>query len=320
MKLARIVSIIMLLLEQKKISATKLAEMFEVTPRTIYRDIDTINAAGIPIITYPGVNGGISIMEEYKIEKGLFTTSDIISLLIGLGSIPVSSEDIINTIAKIKGLVPKEHIREIELRANQISIDYTSWQGSKALPPNIEEIKAALNGNYYLSFQYYDRSGEETMRKVEPYRLIFKDSNWYLQAYCTSRQDFRTFRLSRMSSLQVLDETFIPREFDLEKPDPPVFQKITIKLLVDKSLRGWMADFCGKENIDPHDNDKIIVHFPFMESDYGYGQLLRFGDKCECLEPEEIRQEVIRRATNLLKLYDKTEISRNDIVKESSAW
>lgn len=305
MKLERIVAIIMLLLQHRKISATRLAEMFEVTPRTIYRDIDTINAAGIPIITFPGVNGGVGIMEEYKIEKRLFTISDITSLLIGLGSIPLSGEDILNTIAKIKGLVPKEQMRDIELKSNKITIDYTPWHGSKTLPPNIEEIKTALDGNHLLSFQYSDHSGKETARKIEPYRLLLKHSTWYLQGYCTLRQDFRTFRLSRMSSLRVLDEAFVPREFELKMPDAPdePQQKITIKLLVDESLRGWMADFCGEESIEPYGSNKFIVNFPFIESDYGYSFLLRFGDKCECLGPETIRQEVIRRASSLVELY-----------------
>ncbi len=144
--------------------------------------------------------------------KGLFSVSDITSLLIGLGSISLSSEDIVTTMGKIKGLLPKEHMDEIEAKSNKIAIDYTSWQGINSLPANIEEIRTALDENRFLFFHYYDRSGKETTRKIEPYRLIFKDSNWYIQAYCTSRQDFRTFRLSRMSSLQVLDEAFVPRE------------------------------------------------------------------------------------------------------------
>ena len=86
MKIDRLVSIIMILLERKKISASELAEMFEVTPRTIYRDIEAISLAGVPIVTYPGVNGGIGIMDEYKIDKKIFTKSDVETLLIGLSS------------------------------------------------------------------------------------------------------------------------------------------------------------------------------------------------------------------------------------------
>jgi len=209
----------MILLEREKISATKLAEMFEVTPRTIYRDVETLNSAGIPITAYPGVNGGISIMEQYKIKKRFFTLSDISALLIGLGSIhsTMSSEEILNTMAKVKGL-------------------------------------------------------------------------------------------SRISSLELLEDTFVPREFDYKSLDlsSSIEKKsIPIKLLIDKSILGLMIKSCGEENVEALGNDKFIVYFPFVEDEYWYGMILRLGDKCECLEPENVRLEIIRRVENLLNVYKK---------------
>lgn len=298
----------MVLLERKKISATKLAEMFEVTPRTIYRDIETISLAGIPIVTYPGANGGIGIMEEYKLDKKLFTTSDITTLLIGLGSISstLSSEEIVNTLAKVKGLIPAEQFRDIELKSSQITIDLTPWAGNKNLQPNLEQIKRALNESKYLSFKYSDRSGKKSSRKVEPYKLVLKETNWYLQGYCISKKDFRTFKLSRISALEIMEEMFIPREFHAKPLGAVDWIKnriITIKLLVDESLRERMAEHCGEENIEPDGNNKLIVHFPFVEDELGYNLLLSFGDKCECLEPENIRMEVIQRIKKILEVY-----------------
>ncbi|MFZ5967324.1 MAG: helix-turn-helix transcriptional regulator [Bacillota bacterium] len=308
MKIDRLISIIMVLLERKKISATKLAEMFEVTPRTIYRDIETLSLAGIPIIAYPGVNGGIGIMEEYKIDKKLFTTSDITTLLIGLGSISstLSSEEIVNTLAKVKGLIPTEQFRDIELKSSQITVDLTPWAGNKNLQPNLERIKKALNEGKYLSFKYSDRSNKKSHRTVEPYQLVLKTSNWYLRGYCTSKQDFRIFKLSRISALEILDETFIPREFNpkpLDGSDWIEKRIITIKLLVDESLGERMVEFCGEENVEPYGNNKLIVNFPFVEDELGYNLLLSFGNKCECLEPENVRGEIIRRIKDLLDVY-----------------
>jgi predicted DNA-binding transcriptional regulator YafY len=193
MKIDRLISIIMVLLERKKISATKLAEMFEVTPRTIYRDIETITLAGIPIITYPGVNGGIGIIEEYKIDKKLFTTSDITTLLIGLASIPseLSSGEIVNTLAKVKGLIPAEQISDIELKSNQITIDLTPWAGNKNLQPNLEEIKRALNEKKLLSFKYSDHTGNKSIRKVEAYQLVLKGTNLWKQSIHSSISFYR---------------------------------------------------------------------------------------------------------------------------------
>ncbi len=304
MKLARIVSIIMLLLQHKKITAAKLAEMFEVTTRTIYRDIEVINLAGIPVTTSPGVNGGIGIMEEYKVEKGLFTTADITSLLIGLGSIPLTGGDLLTTMAKIRGLAPKEQIRDIEMKAGRVIVDHTPWSGrGRAFQAHLAEIKAAFDGNYLISFDYCDGCGRESTRRVEPYHLLLKESHWYLLAWCVSREDTRMFRLSRMSGLRVLDERFTPRELDFRPPDEPPPRTVTLKLLVDESLRGWMADICGRENLRPHGDGKFLAFMPFIESDHGYGMLLCFGDKCECLEPESIRLEVKRRAADLFRLY-----------------
>lgn len=315
MKIDRLISIIMVLLEHKKISAAKLAEMFEVTSRTIYRDIKTINSAGIPIITYPGVNGGIGIMEQYKIEKKLFTLSDITALLLGLGSIPssMSSEEVLNAMAKIKGLIPAEQIRDIELKSSQITIDHTSWLGNKKQNLDLDEIKTALNENRLISFEYSTQNDTKSKRKIEPYRLLLKNSNWYIHGYCTNRNDFRIFKLSRISSLEMLEETFIPREFDYNSLDMSINIKkksISIKLLIDESVRDLVIGFCGEENIESYGNNKLLVHFPFIEEDHWYSMILRLGDKCECLEPENIRLEIIRRVENLLNIYKKSIIQK----------
>lgn len=309
MKIDRLISIIMVLLERKKISAAKLAEMFEVTPRTIYRDIEAIGLAGIPIITYPGVNGGIGIVEEYKIDKKLFTTSDITTLLMGLASIPseLSGGEIVNTLAKIKGLIPAEQMREIELKSSQIAIDLSPWAGNKNLQPNLEEIKRALDERKLLSFKYSDFEGKKSIRKVEAYQLMLKGANWYLHAYCASRQDFRLFKLARISALEILDATFVPREFNPQPskiPDEIEKKIMTIKLLIDETLRERMLDICGEENVEFYGDNQYIVHYPFLDSDVGYNVLLSYGDKCKCLEPANVRAEVIRRIKSLSAVYD----------------
>ncbi|EHI97760.1 hypothetical protein CDLVIII_1057 [Clostridium sp. DL-VIII] len=310
MKIARLISIIMVLLEHRKVSATKLAEMFEVTPRTIYRDIETINLAGIPIISYPGVNGGISIMEEYKIEKKIFTISDITELLIGLGSVHslLPSEEIINIIAKVKGLVPAEQIKDIESKSDQVAIDHSPWFENKTTKLYVQKIKIAIRENKFISFNYFDRVGNKSQRKIEPYKLFFKNLNWFIHGYCTTKKDFRVFRLSHMSSLEVLNEKFFLREFDYESLNEPFGtdrEIIRIKVLIDESIKDLMIEFCGKDNVEPFKNNKFIAYLPFVEDDYWYSIILHFGDKCECLEPENIRLEVIRRLEDTLAIYKK---------------
>ena len=308
MKIARIVSIIMLLLEHEIISATKLAEMFEVSPRTIYRDIETISMAGIPIVTFTGVKGGISIMPEYKIDKKLFTLSDITALLIGLGSIhsTLSNEELLATIAKIKGLLPQDQFKEIESTLNQITIDYTPWHNNQQLVKHVNLIKSAMSEKRYITFQYFDRLGKKSIRKIEPYRLALKNSNWYIQGYCCDRLDFRIFSISSMESLKLSDEHFEPREFDYASKNLEFrtgLQPTMIKLLVDESLRGKLLQICDEKNISNIKNGKFIAQFPIVEDDYWFGLILQFGSKCECLEPPQVRQALINRIQSMLQIY-----------------
>lgn len=316
MRIDRIISIIMVLLNKERVSAIKLAQMFEVSPRTIYRDIETISLAGIPITTYNGVNGGISIMEEYKVDKKFFTTSDISTLLMGISSVSttLSNKEIKGTLEKVKSLIPKEEIENLELKSNQITIDLTTWMGNDQFKFNIEKIKKALNDNKHLSFEYYGSNRKKDKRCIEPYKLILKENNWYLQGYCTLREDFRVFKLSRISNLEILESTFTPREFKSKPLDGSGWidkKLVTIKLLVDWSLREYMVERCGENNVKSYGEDKFIIEFPFVPDDLGYNILMGFGDKCECLSPEDIRVELINRIQKLLKIYGENHEEQN---------
>lgn len=308
MKIDRLFSIIMVLIEQNKISASKLAEMFEVTPRTIYRDIETIQAAGVPIVTYTGTNGGIGILENYKIDKKFFTKEDMITIMTGLGSISssVTNSGLNKVLTKLQSLIPEDHTQEIKLKSGQVVIDLTTWSGNKKLQANLIKIKEALNQRRYLIFKYLDGNGKSTERKVEPYQLLWKEEKWYINSYCTMRNDFRLFKLSRISYLKVLDETFSIREFDMEELRMNWSEKriLNIKLLVDVSLKERILERCEEENITYCGKNKMIVEFPFVDDDFGYELLLSFGNKCECLEPVEIREKLIEKIRNMLHIYN----------------
>ena len=308
MKIDRLLSIIMVLIEQNKISASKLAEMFEVTPRTIYRDIETIQAAGVPIVTYTGTNGGIGILENYKIDKKFFTKEDMITIMTGLGSISssVTNSGLNKVLTKLQSLIPEDHTQEIKLKSGQVVIDLTTWSGNKKLQANLIKIKEALNQRRYLIFKYLDGNGKSTERKVEPYQLLWKEEKWYINSYCTMRNDFRLFKLSRISYLKVLDETFSLREFDMEELRMNWSEKriLNIKLLADVSLKEKILERCEEENITYCGKNKMIVEFPFVDDDFGYELLLSFGNKCECLELVEIREKLIEKIRNMLHIYN----------------
>ena len=213
MKVDRLVSIIMILLDKERIGAQELADMFEVSPRTIYRDIDAINMAGIPVRGASGVGGGFEIMQKYKVDKRFFYVRSFRSLM-GLSSLSnmVRAMSWYTLLQKSRVLFLPTELKEIELKVNQICIDLSPWMGNSYIQPNLENIKAAMQENKRLSFEYIAHHGNKSARTVEPYQLILKSSHWYLQGYCYKRKDFRLFRLSRMSNLQMHHETFLYHE------------------------------------------------------------------------------------------------------------
>ncbi|NLI53437.1 MAG: YafY family transcriptional regulator [Clostridiales bacterium] len=309
MKIDRLVSMIMLLLEKERIGAQELANLFEVSARTIYRDIDAINLAGIPVRSISGVNGGFEIMKQYKLDKGVFSTADLSAILMGLSSLSgmIRGDELVNAFAKVRSFIPADRAKDIECKANQISIDLSPWMGSRNVQLTLETIKTALQEQKLLSFEYLDRHGNKTARTAEPYQLVLKGNQWYWQGYCYTRNDFRLFKLSRMSNPNMLGASFAPREHpkpQLDISDMLPTLQTKIKLRIHQSILERVLDCCNDEDISPDGDEHNFVNYPFIENDYYYGILLSFGSKCECLEPARVRAEMRRRATAIAALYE----------------
>ncbi|MEI8200675.1 MAG: YafY family protein [Eubacteriales bacterium] len=310
MKVDRLVSIIMILLDKERIGAQELADMFEVSPRTIYRDIDTINMSGIPVCSAPGVGGGFEIMQKYKIDRKVFSTADLSAILMGLSNLStvIRGDELVNALAKVKSFIPADRAKDIELKANQIYIDLSPWIGNRNIQAYLEIIKTGLLESKLLSFEYADRYGCKTARTAEPYQLVLKNSHWYLQGYCHMRNDFRLFKLSRMSYLQIQKESFTPRDYQkpqLDFADTLAAMQKDITIRIHKSVMDRVLDYCTVENFSPDGDEHYIVRFPFIENEYYYNILISFGDKCECLEPEHVRTEMKRRILEIAKIYER---------------
>jgi predicted DNA-binding transcriptional regulator YafY len=309
MKVGRLISIIMILLNKERISAQELADTFEVSIRTIYRDMDTINLAGIPIRSTSGVSGGFEIMPNYKIDKKVFSTADLSAILMGLSNLSnmMTGDDLANALAKIRSFIPTDKAKDIELKTNQIYIDLSPWMNNKDIQPSLELVKTALQSNKLFSFDYTDQHGNKTTRTVELYQIVLKGNHWYTQGYCYQRDDFRLFKLSRMSNLLMLEDTFKPRDYQKPQLDfTDIIKTIqtTIKIRIHKSIMDVILDYCAYEDFSSDGTDYYIVPFPFIENDYYYNILLSLGDKCECLEPMHVRAEMKRKIQNIAKIYD----------------
>lgn len=309
MKVSRLVSIIMILLDKERIGAQELANMFEVSTLTIYRDIDAINMAGIPIRSTSGVGGGFEIMKNYKIDRKVFSTTDISTILTGLSSLSnmIQSDELVNALAKVKSFIPVDRVDEIKLKTDQIHIDLSQWIGYRNVQAYLEIIKIALQENKLLSFEYADRHGNKTEREAEAHQIVLKGNHWYFQGYCYKRNDFRLFKLARISNLKLEKIFFTPRDYQkplLDFTDILETIQTKIKLRIHKSVMDRALDYCMYEDFSPDGDEYYLVTFPFIENDYYYNILLSFGDKCECLEPLHIRTELKRKIYDLANLYE----------------
>jgi len=306
-KMNRLISIIMLLLERKTISAAELARTFEVSKRTIYRDIEIINEAGIPIITFPGMNGGIGIMEEFKVDKHLFSESDLTSLLIGLSGVhsALDSDETKQAMSKLKALIPREKQNKINELTSRIAIDLRPWQKDIMCEGYLQIINSAIVERKILSFDYFDMKGDISFREVEPYRLLHKSNSWYLQGFCLLRQEMRTFRFSRIRKLIISERAFMPRDVDfstLSKEIDYDIPQIMVKIRVDDTFKGQILSYFSDVDM-VYENGKNIATIPILEGDIGIRFLLSFGDSCECLEPQDIREKLIQKAEAVLGVY-----------------
>ena len=248
MKIERLIGIFSVLLQKEKVTAPKLAEKFEVSPRTIHRDIEDLCKAGIPIRTVQGSGGGICIMDGYRMDRTLLTSKDMQMILAGLRSL-----DSVSGSHYYSQLMEKIHAGSSEFVSGRDSvlIDLSSWY-KDSLAPKIELIQMAIEERQLLSFQYYAPKGEKR-REIEPYYLIFKWSSWYVWGWCKAREDFRLFKLNRMDELEKLSEKYLPRSVPLpDLSNKKIFPGgVKVKAVFQPEMRWRLVEEFGRDCFEP---------------------------------------------------------------------
>jgi predicted DNA-binding transcriptional regulator YafY len=307
MKLDRLLAITMLLLNRKRITAAELAEYFEVSMRTIYRDIEAINQAGIPIVAYQGAGGGLGIMENYKIDRRIFSAEDINSIIIALkgASTTLDDQTFANAMAKLKILVPE--VEEKSLQPDQLILDFSPWGGNKSQQAKIDLIKKAINESLLVVFNYTNFQGETVVRLVEPMVLILKSFTWYCYGYCRIRDDYRNFRLSRMKELKATEEHFQRREkcldnLRLEHEWRPM-RMIELILRFTPRLRALVEDHFDAEKVTIEPDGYLRVKTEFPDDEWSSRFILSYGDEVEVLEPEDFRELIREKARRVAEMY-----------------
>lgn len=301
MKIDRLIGILSVLLQEEKITAPELADKFEVSRRTINRDIEDLCKAGIPITTTQGFGGGIRIMDGYRMDRTLLTSKDMQMILAGLRSLDsVSGSHYYGQLMeKIKtgssGFVGGR---------DSILIDLSSWY-KDTLTPKIELIQNAVEERNLLTFQYYAPKGN-SKRSIEPYYLVYKWSSWYVWGWCTEKKDFRLFKLNRMDAILKEDTIFIPREVPMPNlSDEKIFPGgIKVKALFARDLQWRLIEEFGIHCFTENEDGTLLFTADYTEKENLLSWLLTFGDKVKVLEPEWVQEELIRIAKNIIKTYD----------------
>ncbi len=297
MKIDRMIGILSILLQQKQVTAPYLAEKFEVSRRTINRDIEALCMAGIPLVTKQGQKGGISIMDGYRIDRTLLSTSDMQSILAGLRSL-----DSVSGTNRYAQLMEKLSAGASNLLAGDthILIDLSSWY-KNSLSPKIELLHDAILSGHKVSFTYFAPKGE-SKRTIEPYDLIFQWASWYIWGWCEDRADFRLFKLRRMADLQVGEafekrSVFLP-DLSPEQVFPHMYQ---VKAKISPEYKWRLIEEYGAKSFTIQPDGMLLFSFGFFDKTNIVSWIASFGGGAELLEPAEFRKDVLAFAEGIQK-------------------
>jgi len=307
--LNRLLGIVYLLMNKETVTAAELAERFEVSVRTIYRDIEELGMAGIPIYTKKGRFGGISLTEQFVLNKMLVTKAEQKQILAALASLQeTGAQEEEQTLRKMKEFFKEDS-------ESWVSIDFSDWSDRRQ--KLYEQIKDAILHRKVIIFDYYGQNARMSHRAVEPIQLLFKEYTWYLRAFCRERQAMRLFKLLRMKRVAVTGQEFILtadklREIGADKKaeeaSPPPEGEVKIVVRIDASEAYRVYDRFEEEEITVLENGDFVVHLVCLPDNWIYGVLLTFGASAEVLEPETVRNEVRDRLRLMLKKYEKKKI------------
>ncbi len=288
----RLFEIVYILMQKKKITAKELAEKFEVSTRTIYRDIESLSRANIPIYSSKGKDGGIGILEEYVLNKTVLSEEEqnqILFALQGMKKIAGEDKDILEKISTIFNKKVNDWIK----------IDFSNWGKEE----KFELIKTGILNKKQLEFTYYNSNGDKTKRIVEPLQIWFKDKSWYLISYCKLKEDYRIFKVARMKEIKVLEKHFereLPKE---QKEEKYKLKNIVLELEISKEMAYRVYDEFEDNEITKNEDGSFRVKVEYPETDWIYGYILSFGENIKVISPKRVKSTIKGRLEETLKNY-----------------
>ncbi|MCX8131523.1 MAG: YafY family transcriptional regulator [Clostridia bacterium] len=299
MQINRLLEIVYILLDKKMVTARELSEHFEVSKRTIYRDLDALSAAGIPVYTNKGKGGGISLLDSFVLDKSVFSDKeqiDILSSLQGLNALNVP--DIQPVLQKMAAMFNKDN-------TNWIDVDFSHWGSNSDEREKFNLLKTAILNKNIVNFDYFSSYGEKTKRTVEPLKLIFKGQGWYVYGFCRVKGDFRMFKVIRIKNLICSMETFERDAPENIWINPQEYNNRMVKLVlkIEARMEYRLFDEFDQGYIVRNADGSFTVTATFPEDEWVYGYILSYGNHAEVLEPEHIRKIVKSKMEDSLKKY-----------------
>jgi predicted DNA-binding transcriptional regulator YafY len=282
----RLFEITYILLNQETITAKELAEHFGVSQRTIYRDIDALDLAGIPVYTEKGKGGGISLLPEFVLNKAILNEREQQEILSALQSFSsVKTEETDKVIQKLSAFFKKSMV-------NWLEVDFSDWNNPDS--DNFAKFKTAIFEHRIAEFDYYSSMGEKTHRRIEPLQLWFKSKAWYVKGFCLKRKEKRLFKLTRIKQLKITKDIFPERKIfpASNESESEKYKKrlISLVLKIAPEMTYRVYDEFDDNSIEKQPDGSFIVSIECPEDDWAIGFILSFAEYIEVLEPERIRK------------------------------
>lgn len=312
--LNRRLGIVYLLMKKKTVTAAELAERYEVSIRTIYRDIEALSMIGVPVYAQKGRNGGIRLTEQFVLDRMLVTEEEQKQILAALKSLDeVGAQTEQDTFHKLGDFFKVQP-------PNWVAVDFSDWSGKRQ--ELFEGVRRAILETKVICFDYYGQNGTMTHRTVEPVQLLFKEYTWYLRAFCRSRKAMRLFKLLRMKRMKLLQETFTPKpeaytedlnSYGEPKDDKPVtaasdndviLKEKAIEIHIAKSEAYRIYDRFEEEEITVLEDGSFLIKIDWIQDDWLWGLILSFGSAAEVTAPKEAREEMQRRIREMAAVYE----------------
>lgn len=300
MQASRMFEMLYMLLEREKMTAAELAHRLEVSVRTVYRDVEALSEAGVPVYADRGKGGGISILPSFKLSKSLLSEAERRSILASLQAAAQSGAEDEAVLRKLRAFFGADAY-------DWVQIDFSDWSGTQ--DHDVALLREAILESRVLAFDYYGESGEKTERMVCPLLLWFKGQAWYLRAFCLTRRAVRTFKLSRLKRPRVVPGGFPPEALAAREEDAPDVhwpepETVHLRMLADACMAYRVFDDFSEDAITRREDGSFLIDTHFPPGAWIVSIILSYGAHAQVLGPPELREEIQKAAENLLARYN----------------